>query len=102
MSVPVAYQSSKAAIAQLCKALADEWSEFGIRTTGIAPGWTMTEMTAAVAEDPVKYPSTLKQIPLGRWATPSDYKGISILLASHAGDYINGVLIPVDGGFLAR
>jgi len=98
----VAYQTTKAAIAQLCKTLADEWSEYGICTSGIAPGWTMTEMTAAVANDPVKYPETLKQIPLGRWATPADYKGVTIMLASHAGDFINGVLIPVDGGFLAR
>lgn len=97
-----AYQSAKSAILQMAKTLADEWSEFGIRTTAIAPGWTMTDMTAAVANDEKKYPETLRQIPLGRWATPEDYKGITVMLASHAGDFINGTTIPVDGGFLAR
>jgi 2-deoxy-D-gluconate 3-dehydrogenase len=97
-----AYQAAKSGILQVCKTLADEWSEFGIRTNGIAPGWVMTEMTAAVANDEIKYPQTLKQIPLGRWATPDDFKGITVLLASHAGDFINGTMIPVDGGFLSR
>ena len=97
-----AYQSAKSALRQMSKTLADEWSEYGIRTNGIAPGWIMTEMTAAVANDETKYPETLRQIPLGRWATPADFKGITIMLASHAGDFINGTMIPVDGGFLSR
>lgn len=97
-----AYQSAKSALLQMSKTLADEWSEYGIRTNGIAPGWIMTEMTAAVANDEKKYPETLRQIPLGRWASPEDFKGITIMLASHAGDFINGTMIPVDGGFLSR
>ena len=97
-----AYQSAKSAVRQLCQTLADEWSEHGIRTNGIAPGWTRTEMTGPVAEDPNRYPDTLRCIPLGHWATPADFKGITILLASHAGDFINGTMIPVDGGHLAR
>jgi len=97
-----AYQASKSAVLAMCRTLADEWSEFGIRTNGIAPGWVMTEMTAAVANDAAKYPETLRQIPLGRWATPEDFKGITVMLASHAGDFINGTMIPVDGGFLSR
>jgi 2-deoxy-D-gluconate 3-dehydrogenase len=97
-----AYQAAKSGIHQLCRALADEWSEFGIRVNGIAPGWTGTDLTAAVVQDKEKYARTLQQIPLGRWATPEDYKGLAILLASPAGDFINGTMTPVDGGCLSR
>ena len=97
-----AYQAAKSGVRQMCRTLADEWSEFGIRTNGIAPGWTKTDMTVPVQSDPNRYADALRCIPLGYWASPSDFKGITILLASHAGDFINGVTIPIDGGHLAR
>ncbi len=97
-----AYQAAKSGVLQMCRTLADEWSEFGIRTNGIAPGWTKTDMTLAVRSDAGRFAETVRCTPVGYWADPSDYKGVTILLASHAGDFINGVTIPIDGGYLAR
>ncbi len=97
-----AYQASKAAVRQLTMCFADEWSQYGIRTTAIAPGFTHTKITDAVVKDEARYGKSLERIPLGCWANPDDFKGLSIMLASHAGDYLNGITIVVDGGMLSR
>ena len=96
-----AYQSTKGAIRQLTRAFAHEWSRYGIRSNVIVPGYIMTEMTAAVKNDPERYERSLAGIPLGHWGTPEDLVGAAILLASSAGDYINGTTLVVDGGYLA-
>ena len=96
------YQAAKAGVRQLTACFADEWSKHGICSNTIAPGMTETRLTAPLREDPVRYQKTLEKIPLGRWGVPDDYKGISILLASQAGDFINGATIVVDGGMLTR
>lgn len=97
-----AYQAAKSGVRQMSKTLVHEWSEYGIRINSLAPGWTRTEMTIPIQSDATRYSETVSSIPLGHWASPSDFKGVAILLASHAGDFINGVTIPVDGGTLAR
>ncbi len=78
------------------------FSTGGIRTTAIAPGFTHTKITDAVVKDEARYGKSLERIPLGCWANPDDFKGLSIMLASHAGDYLNGITIVVDGGMLSR
>ncbi len=97
-----AYQATKAAVRQLTMCFADEWSQYGIRTTAIAPGFTHTQITEAVLKDTERYEKSLQRIPLGCWATPDDFKGLAIMLASHAGDYLNGITIVVDGGMISR
>lgn len=97
----VAYQAAKSAIRQITMAFAHEWSEYGIRSNAIAPGFIDTDLTNAVKSDPVRYAETIASIPLKTWGKPDELKGTAILLASCAGDYINGVTIPVDGGYLA-
>jgi 2-deoxy-D-gluconate 3-dehydrogenase len=97
-----AYQAAKAGVRQLTMCFADEWSQYGIRTNAIAPGFTHTQITNEVLEDKERYEKSLQRIPLGRWATTDDLKGVAIMLASHAGDYINGITIVVDGGMISR
>lgn len=97
----VAYQATKSAIRQITMAFAHEWSEYGIRSNAIAPGFITTNLTKAVKDDPKRYAETIESIPLRAWGEPDVLKGTAILLASSAGDYINGVTIPVDGGYLA-
>lgn len=97
-----AYQASKGGFIQLTKCFADEWSHLGIRSNSIAPGYAETSLTKQVCDNPQAYKKTSEKIPLGTWAKPNDFNGAAILLASHAGDYINGTTITVDGGVLCR
>lgn len=97
-----AYTASKAGVAQLTKALANEWAGRGINVNAIAPGYMATEMIAALVDDPVRSHQILERIPAGRWGTPKDVKGIAVFLASCASDYMHGTVIPVDGGWLSR
>jgi 2-dehydro-3-deoxy-D-gluconate 5-dehydrogenase len=96
------YSASKGATAQVTKALANEWAQFGINVNAIAPGYMATNNTKALREDAVRSKSILDRIPAGRWGTPDDVKGAAIFLASPASDYVNGHVLVVDGGWMAR
>lgn len=97
-----AYAASKGGVAQLTKALCNEWAGRGINVNAIAPGYMATELTAALVGNPRREPEILARIPAGRWGLPDDLKGVVIFLASSASDYVHGTVLPVDGGFLAR
>lgn len=98
-----AYAASKGAVAQLTKALSNEWASRGININAIAPGYMMTDMNTELTnpENP-RYKEITNRIPQRRWGSPVDLQGIAIFLASHASDYINGAIIPVDGGYLGN
>jgi 2-deoxy-D-gluconate 3-dehydrogenase len=97
-----AYAASKSAIAGLTRALANEWAAQGINVNAIAPGYFDTNNTAALRADPVREPAILARIPAGRWGQPADLAGAAVFLASRASDYVHGIVLPVDGGWLAR
>ena len=97
-----AYAASKSGVAQLTKALANEWAGRGINVNAIAPGYMATDNTAALRTDPDRSKSILERIPAGRWGTPDDLKGVVVFLASPASNYLHGAILPVDGGWLAR
>src|SRR5258708_39955072 len=97
-----AYAAAKGAVAQLTKALANEWADKGINVNAIAPGYMATDNTAALRADPVRSQTILSRIPMGRWGLPSDLAGAAVLLASEAGNYIQGHVLVVDGGWLCR
>ncbi len=96
------YAASKAAIAQITKSLANEWAQYGINVNAIAPGYMATNNTKALREDAVRSKAILDRIPAARWGMPEDLKGAAIFLASSASDYVNGHVLVVDGGWLAR
>ena len=97
-----AYTASKHAIAGLTKALANEWANRGVTVNAIAPGYIETNNTQVLRDDPVRAKSILERIPAGRWGTPADLGGAAVFLASAAADYVNGHVLVVDGGWLAR
>lgn len=96
------YTASKSAVAGLVRAFANEWASKGICVNGIAPGYIATNNTQALREDPVRSESILGRIPAGRWGQPQDFKGPVVFLASSASDYVNGAILFVDGGWMAR
>ncbi len=96
------YSASKGAVAQITKALANEWAPLGININAIAPGYMATNNTKALREDAVRSKAILDRIPAGRWGVPGDLKGVVVFLASPASDYVNGHVLVVDGGWLAR
>jgi 2-deoxy-D-gluconate 3-dehydrogenase len=96
------YSASKGAVVQITKALANEWAKYGININAIAPGYMATNNTKALREDPIRSKSILDRIPAERWGTPDDLQGAAVFLASKASDYINGHVLVVDGGWLAR
>ncbi len=97
-----AYAASKGGVAQLTKALANEWSSKNVHVNAIAPGYMATEMNTNLINDDKRNKEILERIPIGRWGTPEDMKGLAVFLSSPASDYINGAIIPVDGGYLSR
>jgi 2-deoxy-D-gluconate 3-dehydrogenase len=97
-----AYAASKGGVAQLTKALSNEWAGRGINVNAIAPGYMDTEMTSVLVGNPEREPLILARIPAGRWGEPGDLKGAVLFLASAASDYVHGAVIPVDGGYLGR
>ncbi|QDP98176.1 SDR family oxidoreductase [Microlunatus elymi] len=97
-----AYAASKGAIAQLTKALCNEWAGRGINVNAIAPGYMDTEMNEALIADQQRNSEITARIPAGRWGTGGDLAGAAVFLASAASDYVHGAIIPVDGGWLAR
>jgi 2-deoxy-D-gluconate 3-dehydrogenase len=97
-----AYAAAKGGVAQLTKALANEWAAKGVNVNAIAPGYMQTDNTAALRSDTVRAPQILQRIPAGRWGTPEDLAGAVIFLASSASDYVHGHVLVVDGGWLGR
>jgi len=95
-----AYAASKAGVAILTKSLSNEWAGKGVTVNAIAPGYFDTKMTAGVKQDPIRYQHILARIPTGRWGDPEDIVGPLLFLCSPASDYVNGVVLPVDGGML--
>ena len=96
------YAASKGAVAQLTKALANEWAPLGINVNAIAPGYMTTDLTRALRDDPNRNSAILARIPAGRWGRPDELGGAVVFLASAASDYVHGHLLAVDGGWLAR
>ena len=96
------YTASKSAVAGLVRAFANEWAGKGVCVNGIAPGYVATNNTQALREDPERSAAILSRIPAGRWGQPADYKGPVVFLASAASDYVNGEVLVVDGGWMAR
>jgi 2-deoxy-D-gluconate 3-dehydrogenase len=96
------YAASKSAVAGLTKALANEWAHRGVNVNAVAPGYVATDNTGALRADPDRNRSILERIPAGRWAEPEDIAGAVLFLCSRAADYVHGVVLPVDGGWLAR
>jgi 2-dehydro-3-deoxy-D-gluconate 5-dehydrogenase len=101
ITVP-AYAASKGGVAQLTKALANEWAGKGVNVNAIAPGYIHTDNTAALAADPVRNQQITVRIPAGRWGEPADLGGATVFLASRASDYVHGHVLVVDGGWMAR
>lgn len=97
-----AYAASKGAVAQLTKALSNEWTGKGINVNAIAPGYIATDMNTDLQADPQRGPSILARIPAGRWGTPEDFKGVVVWLASRAAGYVSGEIVTVDGGWMGR
>lgn len=96
------YTSSKSGVAGLTKLLANELAPHGINVNAIAPGYIETNNTEALRNDPKRQQEILARIPTGRWGTPGDLGGAAVFLASGASDYVQGTVLPVDGGWLAR
>jgi len=101
MIVP-SYSASKAGIANLTRALANEWAPLKINVNAIAPSYFTTELTSALREDVERSEALLARLPAGRFGEPEDLKGAAVFLASDAADYVHGTILPVDGGWLAR
>jgi 2-deoxy-D-gluconate 3-dehydrogenase len=97
-----AYAASKGGVAQLTKALANEWAGRNVQVNAIAPGYFRTENTKALREDEVRNGQILARIPAARWGEPEDIAGAAVFLASPASDYITGEVLVVDGGWMAR
>lgn len=96
------YAASKGAIGQLTKALANEWASLGVQVNAIAPGYIETDVTVAIRNNEERNQAITSRIPAGRWGKPEDFKGVTVFLASDASNYVNGEIITVDGGWMAR
>jgi 2-dehydro-3-deoxy-D-gluconate 5-dehydrogenase len=96
------YSASKAGIANLTRALANEWASRGINVNAIAPSYFTTELTSALREDVERSEALLVRLPAGRFGETEDLKGAVVFLASDAASYVHGATIPVDGGWLGR
>ncbi|MDO9456442.1 2-dehydro-3-deoxy-D-gluconate 5-dehydrogenase KduD [Nocardioides sp.] len=98
----ISYAASKHGVAGITKALANEWGGAGVQVNAIAPGYMATDNTTALREDPERSKAILDRIPAGRWGTPEDVAGAAVFLSSSAADYVNGHVLVVDGGWMAR
>jgi 2-dehydro-3-deoxy-D-gluconate 5-dehydrogenase len=98
----IGYAAAKSGVAGLIRAFANEWASAGVNVNGIAPGYIATDNTQALQDDAARSASILARIPAGRWGRPDDIGGAAVFLASAASDYVNGIILPVDGGWLGR
>jgi 2-deoxy-D-gluconate 3-dehydrogenase len=96
------YTASKSGVGGLTKLLANEWAAKGLNVNAIAPGYIATNNTAALQADEARNKAIMERIPAGRWGSPDDMGGAAVFLASSASDYVNGHILAVDGGWLAR
>lgn len=96
------YAAAKGGVAQLTKALANEWAGRGVNVNAIAPGYMVTDNTTALRADPVRSRQILERIPAGRWGDPADLGGAVVFLSSAASDYVHGHVLTVDGGWMGR
>ncbi len=96
------YTASKSGIGGLTKLLANEWAAKGVNVNAIAPGYIATNNTTALQADTVRNKAIVDRIPAGRWGAASDLGGAAVFLASSAADYVQGHILAVDGGWLAR
>ncbi|KJL04670.1 MULTISPECIES: glucose 1-dehydrogenase [Priestia] len=101
ITVP-AYAAAKGGVAQLTKALSNEWAAKGVNVNGIVPGYIATDMNEALINDETRSRQIIERIPAGRWGQADDFKGAVVFLASDASAYIHGHLLAVDGGWLGR
>ena len=97
-----AYAAAKGGVAQLTKALANEWASHGINVNAIAPGYMLTDNTTALRADDTRSRQIVERIPAGRWGNPDDLAGATVFLASSASDYVHGHVLVIDGGWMAR
>ena len=98
----IGYTASKGAVRQMTMAMSDEWAGRGINVNAIAPGYFATPLNAAMRADPEWHRRVMDRLPIGRYGLPADLKGVVVFLASAASDYVSGITVPVDGGFLGR
>lgn len=99
----VAYAASKGGVSQLTKALANEWAPHGVNVNAVAPGYVKTALNRHIwHDDPTRGEAVLGRLPAGRWGEPADVGGAVVFLSAAASDYVHGVVLPVDGGWLAR
>ena len=101
INVP-AYAAAKGGVAQLTKALSNQWAARGITVNAIAPGYIATDMNTALQQDAARAQSILERIPAGRWGEADDFKGAVVFLASRASAYVSGEMLTVDGGWMGR
>ncbi len=97
-----AYSASKGAVAQLTKALSNEWAAKGVNVNAIAPGYIETEMNTALLKDEGRLKSISERIPAGRWGKPEDFGGSVVYLCGRASAYVSGHVLVVDGGWMGR
>lgn len=97
-----AYASAKGGIAQLTKALSNEWAKYNVNVNAIVPGYIATDMNQALLNDQKRSEEILSRTPANRWGKPEDFKGAVVYLASSASDFVNGHLLAVDGGWMGR
>jgi 2-deoxy-D-gluconate 3-dehydrogenase len=98
----VSYTAAKSGLAGLVRALSNEWAPHGVNVNAIAPGYIATDNTQTLRDDPSRYQAITERIPAGRWGEPRDLAGATVFLASPASDYVDGIVLPVDGGWLGR
>ena len=101
LNIP-AYAAAKGGVAQLTKALSNEWAGMGIQVNAIAPGYVQTDLTSDLMKDTDRAGAILARIPAGRWGKPEDFKGVVVFLASRASRYVSGEIVTVDGGWMGR
>ncbi|MEO2076975.1 MAG: 2-dehydro-3-deoxy-D-gluconate 5-dehydrogenase KduD [Bacillus sp. (in: firmicutes)] len=101
LTVP-AYAAAKGGVAQLTKALSNEWAKHNVNVNAIVPGYIATDMNTALINDETRNRQILERIPSGRWGNPEDFNGTVVYLASDASNYVHGHLLAVDGGWLGR
>lgn len=97
-----AYAASKGGVAQLTKALSNEWTSSGIQVNGIAPGYIDTEFNESLFADATRRRQILERIPAGRWGSPDDLRGAVVYLAGNSCQYVSGEMLTADGGWLGR